>query len=162
MSYYHCYTTHMGFKGSFDEFFGRFLKGEVQCGSWFRHVRGWWEHRDDANVLFLRYEELTADLPDCLRRISAFCGLEVAPQRWPDVLERCGFAFMKQHESQFDPALESLWEAGVKLSCFLRNGRVGEGAAQLDGEQQQRFDRALARRLGSTGLDFGPEARKCP
>jgi hypothetical protein len=29
VSYYHFYTTHMGFKGTFDDFFPRFLRGEV-------------------------------------------------------------------------------------------------------------------------------------
>lgn len=27
-------------------------------GSWLEHVLGWWEHRDDSNVLFLKYEDL--------------------------------------------------------------------------------------------------------
>ena len=25
---------------------------------WDKHVLGWWKHRDDANVLFLKYEDL--------------------------------------------------------------------------------------------------------
>ena len=40
---------------------------------------------DDPNVLFLRYEELAADLPGSLRRLADFCGLEVPPQRWPGI-----------------------------------------------------------------------------
>ena len=27
-------------------------------GSWFDHVLGYWEHRNDDNVLFLKYEDL--------------------------------------------------------------------------------------------------------
>jgi hypothetical protein len=154
VSYYHFYTTHMGFKGTFDEFFERFLKGEVHYGSWFRHVRGWWEHRDDANVLFLRYEELTADLPGCLRRIGAFCGLEIAPPRWPDVLQRCGFAFMKRHESQFDPLTAQLYEQGFRPNSHLRNGQSGAWRDRLSARQARRFDRTFLRRLGDTGIDF--------
>ena len=29
------------------------LKGKVGFGSWFKHVKGWWRHRNDPNVLFL-------------------------------------------------------------------------------------------------------------
>jgi hypothetical protein len=154
VSYYHFYTTHMGFKGTFDDFFQRFLKGEVHSGSWFRHVRDWWEHRHDATVLFLHYEELTADLPRTLRKISAFCGLSITSQRWPDILERCSFAFMKQRESQFDPLTSMLYEQGFQPNSHLRQGRSGAGSKQLSPQQGQCFDKTFTERLGDTGLDF--------
>jgi methylamine dehydrogenase accessory protein MauD len=154
VSYYHFYTTHMGFKGSFDEFFQRFLKGEVHYGSWFRHVRAWWQHRDDADVLFLRYEELVDDLPGALRRIAAFCGLTLAPERWPDILERCSFPFMKQHESQFDPLTAMLYEQGFQPNSHLRKGKSGDGIEQLSLQQRKRFDKTFTKRLGDTGIDF--------
>src|SRR5262245_14593009 len=138
VSYYHLYRSYNGFEGTFADFFDLFMRGKVGYGSWFAHVKGWWAHRHDPNVLFLTYGELTRDLEGCVLRLAAFCGFEAALERLQAILQRCSVAFMKQHESQLDPALESLWEAGVKLSCFLRNGRVGEGAAQLDGEHQQR------------------------
>jgi peroxiredoxin len=156
VSYYHFYTTHNGFKGTFDEFIERFLKGEVAYGSWFRHVRRWWEHRDDPNVLFLRYEELLADLRGCLRKIAIFCDLEVAPERWPGILERCTFAFMKVHESQFDPLLAMLYEQGFQPHTFLRQGQADGWRAQLSPRQARRFDKAFRRRLGDTSLDFAP------
>src|SRR2546427_6344241 len=44
-----------GYEGTFTEFFERFLRGKVEFGSWFEHVKGWWKHRGDPNVLFLTY-----------------------------------------------------------------------------------------------------------
>jgi hypothetical protein len=158
VSYYHFYTTHMGFKGAFDEFFDRFLKGEVGYGSWFRHVRGWGEHRNDANVLFLHYEDLVADLPACLQKISAFCGLSIAAERWPGILERCTFAFMKQHESQFDPLIAMLYEQGFQPNSHLRQGRAGTGAEQLSCRQVRRFHKALTKRLGEAGMPIAGAA----
>ena len=158
VSYYHFQKTHMGYKGTWDEFFQRFLKGQDSYGSWFGHVRGWWEHRHDANVLFLYYEELTTDLPGCLRRISDFCGLEINPERWGDILERCSFAFMKQHESQFDPLTAMLYEQGFQPNSHLRKGRSGEGSEQLSLRQSRRFDKIFSKRLGGTGLAFAPAA----
>jgi methylamine dehydrogenase accessory protein MauD len=154
VSYFYFYTTHMGFKGTFEEFFERFLKGQVHYGSWFRHVRGWWEHRDDPNVLFLRYEDLAADLPGSLRNISAFCGLQIAAERWPGILERCGFAFMKRHESQFDPLTAMLYEQGFRPNSHLRHGQAGAGGGRLSPRQARRFDKTLTKRLGDTSLDF--------
>jgi WD40 repeat protein/tetratricopeptide (TPR) repeat protein len=154
VSYYHFCTTHMGFKGTFDEFFDHFLKGEVGYGSWFRHVRGWWEHRDDANVLFLHYEDLVADLPGCLRKISAFSGLSIAPERWPGILERCTFAFMKQHESQFDPLTAMLYEQGFQPNRHLRQGQAGAWSDRLSCRQVRRFHKAFTKRLSAAGIDF--------
>jgi methylamine dehydrogenase accessory protein MauD len=158
VSYYHFYTTHMGFKGTFAEFFERFLRGEVHCGSWFRHVRGWWEHRHDPNVLFLRYEELAADLPGCLRKISAFCGVTIAPHRWPVILERCSFDFMKRHESQFDPLTAMLFERGFRANSHLRQGKAGAWGGHLSPRQVRRFGRAFTKQLGTSGLAFAPAA----
>jgi methylamine dehydrogenase accessory protein MauD len=156
VSYYHFQKTHMGYQGTFDEFFERFLKGEVPFGSWFRHVRGWYAHRDDPNVLFLRYEDLVADLPGALRRIAGFCGLEVDPGRWPGILERCSFAFMKRHESQFDPLTAMLFEHGFRANSHLRQGQAGAWGDQLSPRQARRFDQTFHRRLRARGLTFAP------
>jgi sulfotransferase family protein len=160
LSYYHLYRTYNGYQGTFAEFFDLFLRGKVEFGSWFQHVKGWWLHRHDPNVLFLTYEEMTRDLEGCVRKISTFCGFDVPPDRLPVILERCGFSFMKQHENRFDPALETLWESGVRLNCFLRNGRSGEGKEALTAQQEAHFKRAFQKQLGATGLAFGLERRQ--
>ncbi len=152
VSYYHLYRTHVGYQGTFAEFFERFMRGKVQYGAWFQHVRGWWKHRHDPNVLFLTYEELTRDLGRCIRKIIDFCQFDVPSERLPVVVERCSFTFMKKHESKFDPAWELLWEEGVQLNSFLRKGRVGEGAIQLSAEQRARFDEEFRLQLAGTGL----------
>jgi len=156
VSYYHLYRMYNGYEGTFAEFFDRFLRGKVEFGSWFRHVQGWWTHRHDPNVLFLAYEELNGDLEGCIRRIATFIGRDVSPERMPGILQRCSFEFMKAHEQQFDPVLETLWEQGVQLKSFLRNGRVGDGRDLLDEDQAARFNAMFRRRLGQTGLQFGP------
>jgi hypothetical protein len=153
VSNYHLHRMYFQYGGTFAEFFERFMRGEIGYGSWFEHVAGWWAHRHDPNVLWLTYEELTRDLEGCLRKIIDFCGLDVPEERFPVILERCRFEFMKQHESQFDPAMEWVWERGVRLHSFLRAGRVGAGAVALDKEQEDRFERVYRHHLQGTGLD---------
>ena len=31
---------------------------EVAYSVWNDHVLGWWQHKDDPNILFLKYEDL--------------------------------------------------------------------------------------------------------
>jgi hypothetical protein len=44
-----------------------FVRGKIGYGSSFKHVAKWWKPRNDPNVLFLTYEELSRDLEGCLR-----------------------------------------------------------------------------------------------
>jgi hypothetical protein len=109
-------------------------------------------HQHDPNVLFLTYEELSRDLEGAIGRIAAFIGREPSATELPRIVERCRFAFMKQHEEQFDPVVESLWEQGVQLNSFLRNGRVGAGAVFLSKGQNARFEEALRNEWGLAGV----------
>jgi hypothetical protein len=152
VSNYHLHRMYLQYEGTFDQFFERFMRGKIGYGSWFKHVAGWWNHRNDPNVLWLSYEELCRDLEGCLRRITAFCGFHVAPERIPTILERCSFAFMKKYESQFDPAIERFWEVGIRMNSFLRSGRIGDGRVYLNGDQRVRFDQAFEHHLAGTGI----------
>ena len=158
VSYFHFTQSHYGFRGTFDEFFELFLKGKVEAGSWFEHVKGWWSHRNDPNVLFLRYEDLVSDLEGCLRRITAFCDLEVEPARLPTILERCSFGFMKAHESKFDHLMGLLCEQGVRWNSFIRQGRAGAWRGVLSSRQENRFNKIFYNQLGRAGLDFDTPA----
>jgi hypothetical protein len=152
VSYYHLCLKYNGYEGTFDEFYAQFIKGKTAFGCWFKHVKGWWEHRGDANVLFLTYEQLQSDFDETVRLIADFCGWELSPEKLSRVRERSGFEFMKEHEARFDPALETLWEQGIQLKSFLRNGQIGTGIDALSEEQVVRFQEAYVRRLGSLQL----------
>jgi peroxiredoxin len=155
ISYFNLYRNYNQYEGTFDEFFQRFMRGKLHYGSWFDHVEGWRKHRHDLNILFLSYEELTRDLEGCIRRISAFCQINVPEEKLPRIVERCSFEFMKQHEKKFDPALEMLWENGTQLDSFLRVGRAGEGARELSKEQRTRFAQVLGGYTELTGKGYG-------
>jgi hypothetical protein len=154
VSYFHFYCSHFGFTKGLPEFFNMFLRGKVQGGSWFTHVSGWWAHREDPNVLFLHYEDLIGDLEGSIRTIAGFCGLALQADDMPRILNRAGFAFMKQHESKFDHINEVLWEQGMRQRSFLRSGTVGEGAKGLSPTEQALFDQQLDKKLRSAGLEF--------
>jgi len=154
ISYFNLYRNYNQYEGTFDEFFQRFMRGKLHYGSWFDHVEGWRKHRHDLNILFLSYEELTRDLEGCIRRISAFCQINVREEKLPRIVERCSFEFMKQHERKFDPALEMLWENGTQLNSFLRVGKTGEGTRELSNEQRTRFAQVLDGYGELTGIEY--------
>lgn len=154
VSYYHFYRSHLRFEGSFEQFFQRFLRGEVQYGSWFKHTAGWHAHRGDPSILFLRFEDLVGSLPDCLESVIRFCRLSVTPERRSRILDRCSFDFMKRHEAKFDFTTEHLLERGYRLQAFLREGKTGVGIETLTPGQEAAFRRHHEKRPRFAGLEL--------
>jgi hypothetical protein len=139
------------------EYLDRFLAGQARFGSWFRHLESWWPHRNDPNVLFLRYEEVVADLPAAVRRLAGFLGFEVREEDMPRIAERSGFRFMKEHGRKFDPRLRRTSQSPRE---FIRRGQVGEGAAVWSPEQRDRLAGRLAALERKVGMPAGsPEGR---
>ncbi len=159
ISYYYFSRSQLGFRGTFENFFDLFMAGRVECGSWFKHVSVWKAHANDPKVLFLTYEDLHSEFELCLRRIAAFCGLEIRPARVPDILERCSFAFMKRHESKFDHINEVFWENGWRCGDFIREGKTGSWREHLTRAHSAAFD-AESRRYGLSLVPqaLGPES----
>lgn len=131
----------------FSQFFDRFLQGKIGwVEGWFDHVHGWYEHKDDANVLFLRYEDLKHDLEGNIKRIIEFCGFDIKPECLPDILNRCSFPFMKEHQMRFTP--------GFVPDSHIRNGKVGDWTEYLSAEEHARYLKEFERKLGRLGLRF--------
>lgn len=145
VSFYHFHRSHKQFTGSFDEFVRRFQSGRVQYGSWFRHVASWMKVRDRENVLFLTYEELSADRRAAVLRIAEFCGVRLSAPQLDRILERTSFEFMKLHESKFDYISELVRDMGLSEGQYIRKGEAGAGKLALREDQAQELDRRAAK-----------------
>jgi hypothetical protein len=154
VSYFHFYRAYLGFKGTLDDFFRRFMEGRVQYGSWFEHVAGWRERSSDPDVLIVRYEDLLSDRKASIERIVEFLGWD-RDERWVDraVIES-SFDAMKGRESVFDHATALLLERGVSPESFLRAGQSGLGEGTLSQAQVReiRERSSTGRRLAIRGL----------
>ena len=79
VSYYH---HDRGFLSNpileWSQYFEVFMKGKVYYGDYFDHILGWWAHKDDDNVLFLKYEDMKKDLPTAVARIAKFIGQDIS------------------------------------------------------------------------------------
>jgi hypothetical protein len=134
-SYFHFYRDYLGFHGSFDEFYRRFMEGRLQYGSWFDHVAEWRARSSDPDVLMVRYEDLVRDRKASIRRLLEFLGWERDERAIDRAVIESGFDAMKRRESLFDHATALLLERGVNQRAFLRAGPAGGAASEISEEQ---------------------------
>ena len=120
-------------------------------GSWFRNLRSWWPERNRENLLWLRYEDLVADLPSGVDRIVAFLGLELTPEQRERVLLHASFGWMRANQGRFTkPRADqpSLFKPGG----FIREGAVG-------GHEKALSPAHVAAILERARQDLEPECR---
>lgn len=89
------------------------------------HTRSWWAARDRPNVLLLHYADMITDLPAVVRRIVAFLDIpQLTPAEMATVVDRCSFAYMREHASKVTPGGGRFFRGGGQSFIFKgTNGR---------------------------------------
>ena len=146
VSWYHFQRMNAlyGFTGTFDDFFELFLRGDVAYGSYWHNVLSWWRMRHRANVLFLTYEEMHADLSAVVRKVAAFLGKELTAAQVATVAEHCQFGQMRRNPTTNAAQMPKV--AGE--ADFMRKGQVGDWRNYLSEEQNRRMDAWVAEHVG--------------
>uniref|UniRef100_S4RGD9 Sulfotransferase n=1 Tax=Petromyzon marinus TaxID=7757 RepID=S4RGD9_PETMA len=149
-----------GFRGSFPEFCRRFLENRLAYGSWFDHVQEFWNHRNDEQILFLKYEDLHQNLPKVSEQLQAFLSIKQETAHAQDVVQHCSQlvdASMQPHARgnhthntyEDSPIIEH-----TKVNDSIQRGRVGIWKDSLSVEESEHFDVAYGERLSQIGLQF--------
>ncbi|KAJ7351135.1 hypothetical protein OS493_036337 [Desmophyllum pertusum] len=94
-------TSHNGYNGPWEFYFKLFIEGNVGWGQWNDHVLGWWKHKDDSNVLFLKYEDLHKDLLSHVRMIANFLNKPLSEELINRISEQCSFNGMVKNASSY-------------------------------------------------------------
>ncbi|KAG2468621.1 IMA5 protein, partial [Polypterus senegalus] len=97
--HFHNYSKTLENQNSFDEFFYKFLTGEVFCSSWFDHVKGWFNSSNDFDILFLTYEDMVKDLRTEIMKISKFLERNCDDRKIDEMVEKCTFQNMKNDKN---------------------------------------------------------------
>ena len=142
-----------GFDGTWEEFLQLFMKGNLPRGSYFDHVLEWWSHKDDKNVLFLKYEDLKKDLKGQIKIIAKFLDFNFSDEQAKVIAEKCTFQAMKSN-----PNLEinKMYKSHkfFKSSSHLRKGIVGDWKNYFSDEQLREFNTLNQSRMQGSGLQF--------
>ncbi|MDJ0836632.1 MAG: sulfotransferase domain-containing protein [Acidobacteriota bacterium] len=110
---------------AFDYSYKVFMAGKLPNGSWFEHVKGWWENKDGLNLLFLTYSQMEADPEGTIRRIAEFIDVPLDEERLARTMERSSLAYMREREHQFDYLHMPAYEKGLSGGRLIRRGNAG-------------------------------------
>ena len=79
--------------------FELFMQGKVHYGNYFDHTLNWWAHKDDDNVLFLKYEDMKKDLGTAVAKMAKFMGQDISQELVDEIAHRTTFSNMKKDSS---------------------------------------------------------------
>ncbi|KAJ8725834.1 hypothetical protein PYW08_004017 [Mythimna loreyi] len=141
------------FQGDFKAFWNLFRKDLSSRTPYFEHVKEAWEKRDDPNMLFLFYEDLSKDLPASILRVADFFGKQLNEEQVTRLCDHLSFENFKNNKSV---NYEHLRELGVlaKGESMIRKGKTGGWRAYFDDEMTQQAERWIEDNLRDTDLRF--------
>ena len=126
------------------------LQDQVPYGSWFEHVKEWMDHKDNNNIFFVTYEDLSKNTSVVIKSLAEFIGKNLDVDTIEKIKTITSFSSMKENE-------KLNLEAEIfdkKESPFLRKGKVGDWVKYYSTEQGEKMDEKIKKLYQDTGLEF--------
>ncbi|KAH6924885.1 hypothetical protein HPB50_025900 [Hyalomma asiaticum] len=172
ISYYHFMKAMPNWElrdAGFDEVVDAFVKGDTEFGDYFKHVAEGYSHRDEPNVFFITYEQLSQDKRGTIIKLAHFLGKEYGRQVEDDeellrtILDRSSVTYMKKflkatHEdmlrlfvknADIQAKVEEVATAGARAMekeelPIVRIGKAGGWRQILTTEQLAKIEERIA------------------
>ncbi|KAF3814147.1 hypothetical protein GH733_018179 [Mirounga leonina] len=165
VSYYHFYRmakVHPD-PDTWDNFLEKFMAGEVSYGSWYQHVREWWELSHTHPILYLFYEDMKEVRPPAaaslqnpkreIQKILKFVGHSLPEETVDLIVQHTSFNEMKNN-SKTNYSTIPLHVMDHSISAFMRKGISGDWKTTFTVAQNERFDADYAKKMEGYGLRF--------
>ena len=134
------------------DYFEMFMRGDLDFGDYFDHVLSWWAHKDDDNVLFLKYEDMKKNLPSAVATIAKFIGQDTSKELVEEIAHKTTFENMKKDSSANYEWVKK--KRRPNAADFMRKGEVGDWKNYFTPEQIARLNAKCDEKLKGTGIDL--------
>nr|XP_019843055.1 PREDICTED: sulfotransferase 1A1 isoform X2 [Bos indicus] len=155
VSYYHFYRmakVHPD-PGTWDSFLEKFMAGEVCYGSWYQHVREWWELSHTHPVLYLFYEDIKEDPKREIQKILEFIGRSLPEETVDHIVQRTSFKEMKKNPmTNYSTIPTAVMDHSI--SAFMRKGITGDWKSTFTVAQNELFEAHYAEKMAGCKLRF--------
>ncbi|XP_057880331.1 sulfotransferase 1B1-like [Melospiza georgiana] len=139
--------------GTWAEYLEKFMAGRVAYGSWYDHVKGYWERRKDHPILYLFYEDLKEDLRREVAKVAQFLGQNLSDAALDTITRHTSFEAMRDNPATNYTSIPSdLMDQSV--SPFMRKGTTGDWKNHFTVAQNERFEQDYAQKMSGTDLCF--------
>ncbi|XP_019377792.1 PREDICTED: sulfotransferase family cytosolic 1B member 1-like isoform X1 [Gavialis gangeticus] len=142
--------------GSWEEYLEKYMEGKVAFGSWYDHVKGWWEKRQDHPILYLFYEDMKEDPKREIWKVMQFLGKDLTEEVLDSIVHHTSFEVMKENLStNYKMVPSALMDQAI--SPFMRKGIAGDWKNHFTVAQNERFNADYERKMAGTTLHFRTE-----
>ncbi|NXK61880.1 ST1B1 Sulfotransferase, partial [Sylvietta virens] len=155
VSYYHfdLMNKFMPHPGTLAQYLEEFMAGRVAYGSWYNHVKGYWQRRKDHPILYLFYEDLKEDLRREVAKVAQFLGQKLSEATLDTITRHTSFEAMRDNPAtNYTKVPSDLMDHSV--SPFMRKGTTGDWKNYFTVAQNERFDQDYAQKMSGTDLCF--------
>lgn len=137
--------------GTWESFLENFMDGKVSYGSWYQHVKEWWELRQTHPVLYLFYEDMKENPKREIKKILEFLGRSLPEETVDLIVHHTSFKKMKENPmTNYTTIPNEVMDHDI--SPFMRKGTTGDWKNTFTVAQNERFDAHYAKTM--TGCDF--------
>ncbi|XP_049671537.1 sulfotransferase 1B1-like [Accipiter gentilis] len=139
--------------GTWAQYLEQFMAGRVAYGSWYDHVKDYWERRKDHPILYLFYEDLKEDLRREIAKVAQFLGRELPEAALDTMTQHTSFDTMRDNPTtNYSMVPSHLIDQGI--SSFMRKGTVGDWKNHFTVAQSERFDQDYVQKMSGTDVRF--------
>ncbi|XP_004681297.1 PREDICTED: sulfotransferase family cytosolic 1B member 1 [Condylura cristata] len=154
--YFHQMAKLNPLPGTWEEFLEKFISGKVPYGSWYDHVKDWWEKSKDYPILFLFYEDMKKN-PKCeIQKLLKFLEKDLPEETMNKIVHHTSFDVMKKNPSTNYSTVPE-WDMDHSVSPFMRKGISGDWKNHFTVAQYERFEADYQKKMKGSTLHFHSE-----
>ncbi|XP_063429481.1 sulfotransferase 1B1-like [Mytilus trossulus] len=151
VSYYnhHSKVLEYEYSGSWEHYFTRYLKGDVDYGSWFEYTLDWervMEDNPEYPIHTLHYESMKQNSLNEIKRIAKFLEIEATDDLVQKIDDLCSFEKMKKEKNKHEDVNE--WKD--KEPGMYRKGQVGDWKNWFTVAQDDLFDKFYKEKMSKS------------
>jgi len=130
VSYYHhsLLMENNYLKNGFGEFAKRFMKGHIEYGRYWTHLKDAWARKNHPNLKFLWYETMKKDLKPVIKELASFLDYKVTEEQVLQIDRFLEFSTYQKFRSEHPVKSEV-------AKKFFRKGKVGDWANYFTEEE---------------------------